>query len=72
MKRVASRGFVRNNLYVLQGGETGGANSAEAVEGAITNVLGSGKIRDLGAGRMGYTTSEVGDLIAAEVKSIGK
>jgi len=25
-------------------------------------------IKDLGAGRMGYTTSEVGDLIAGYVK----
>jgi 3-isopropylmalate dehydrogenase len=61
---IAAAGMMLDQL-----GETA---AAEAVEGAITNVLGSGKIRDLGAGRMGYTTSEVGDLIAAEVKSIGK
>ncbi len=52
--------------------QLGEVAAAEAVESAITNVLGSGKIKDLGAGRMGYTTSEVGDLIATEVKRIGK
>lgn len=46
--------------------------AAQAVEAAITTVLGSGKIKNLGAGRMGFTTSEVGDMIAAEVKTIGK
>ena len=42
----------------------GHPDAAEKVEKSISDLLGSGKIKDLGAGRMGYTTEEVGDLIA--------
>ena len=42
----------------------GHADAAQKVEKSISDLLGSGKIKDLGAGRMGYTTEEVGDLIA--------
>ncbi|GIX08203.1 MAG: 3-isopropylmalate dehydrogenase [Candidatus Poribacteria bacterium] len=49
----------------------GEAEAAQAVEQAIMNVLASGRIRDLAAGRMGYSTSEVGDMIAAELRRLG-
>ena len=42
----------------------GHAEAAQKVEKSISDLLGSGKIKDLGAGRMGYTTEKVGDLIA--------
>ena len=45
-------------------GETEGAT---LVDGAISDLLASGKIKDLAAGRMGYTTTEIGDLIAESV-----
>jgi 3-isopropylmalate dehydrogenase len=52
---------------ILAGGlmmETlGELEAGRRVEGAVTRVL-TEKIQDLGAGRMGYTTSEVGDLVA--------
>ena len=41
----------------------GHAKEAAKVEKSISDLLASGKIKDLGAGRMGYTTEEVGDLI---------
>ncbi len=44
-------------------GETG---AAEAVENAIRWVVAE-KVKSLSAGRMGYTTSEVGDLVANAV-----
>lgn len=36
---------------------------ADLIENAIKKVLSSGKIKDMAAGRMGMSTSEVGDLI---------
>ena len=42
----------------------GYADAAAKVDQSISDLLASGKIKDLGAGRMGYTTEEVGDLIA--------
>ena len=38
---------------------------AQIVEDAIVETL--GKLKDMGAGKMGYTTSEVGDLVAQSV-----
>jgi len=38
---------------------------AAIVEGAIVETL--GKLKDMGAGKMGYTTAEVGDLVAQSV-----
>jgi 3-isopropylmalate dehydrogenase len=40
--------------------------AAEAIETAVKEVTGT-KIKSLGAGKMGYTTTEVGDLVAARV-----
>ena len=39
VKRVTSIGFVRNNLYVLQGGEAAGANSTQAAESAAEALV---------------------------------
>jgi len=40
--------------------------AAEAIERAVMVVIGT-KIENLGAGRMGYSTSEVGDLVVREL-----
>ena len=42
----------------------GEKEAAKLVENAIATALASGKIKDLAAGKMGMSTSEVGDLIA--------
>jgi len=44
----------------------GEEKAATAIENAIMNVT-ANKIKDLGAGRMGYTTTEVGDMVAERV-----
>ncbi|MCF6291018.1 MAG: 3-isopropylmalate dehydrogenase [Desulfobacterales bacterium] len=44
----------------------GEAEAAEAIENAIRWVVAE-KVKSLSAGRMGYTTSEVGDLVAGAV-----
>ena len=41
----------------------GESRAASAIEASIANVTGT-KIKSLAAGRMGYSTSEVGDLVA--------
>ncbi|MCX8093104.1 MAG: 3-isopropylmalate dehydrogenase [Candidatus Goldbacteria bacterium] len=40
---------------------------AQAIDSAVANALGSGKIKSLSAGKMGMGTMEVGDLIASLV-----
>lgn len=45
----------------------GEEKGAARIENAVKKTL-KNDIRDLGAGRMGYTTSEVGDLIAKYIK----
>jgi 3-isopropylmalate dehydrogenase len=47
--------------------ELGEADAAARVEAAIVKALESGKIKSLSAGRMGLSTSEVGDLVAGLV-----
>jgi 3-isopropylmalate dehydrogenase len=42
----------------------GEKEAAELMDNAIANALSSGKIKDLAAGRMGLSTTEVGDLVA--------
>ena len=41
----------------------GEAKAAVAVEKAVMDVTGN-KLKSLAAGKMGYSTSEVGDLVA--------
>ena len=53
---IAAAGMMLDTL-----GETA---AAVAVDKAITSILNSGKIKSLAAGRMGYGTKEVGDLVA--------
>ena len=38
--------------------------AAKAIENTVINITRE-KIKDLGAGRMGYSTTEVGDLVAS-------
>jgi len=47
--------------------ELGEAQAADRVEQAIIKALTSGKIKTVSAGRMGLSTSEVGDLVASLV-----
>jgi 3-isopropylmalate dehydrogenase len=56
---IAAAGMMLTHLGEVEAGQL--------VEDAISNLLGSGKIKDLAAGKMGYTTSEVGDMIADAV-----
>ncbi len=44
----------------------GEANAAEAIENAVIKIV-RGKLKSLAAGKMGYSTTEVGDLVAASV-----
>ncbi|MFH1562169.1 MAG: 3-isopropylmalate dehydrogenase [Nitrospirota bacterium] len=46
----------------------GETKAAELVENAVIKLLSSGYIKDMAAGKMGLSTSEVGDLIAKFVK----
>jgi len=47
--------------------QLGEAEAADRVEQAIIKALTSGKIKSLSAGRMGLSTSEMGDLVASYV-----
>jgi 3-isopropylmalate dehydrogenase len=44
----------------------GEQKAAEAIENAIMDVT-ANKLKDMGAGKMGYSTTEVGDLVAERV-----
>ncbi len=44
----------------------GEAKAAQAIENAIMDVT-ANKLKDLGAGKMGFSTTEVGDLVAERV-----
>ena len=46
----------------------GEAEAAAAVEKAIIDVVGT-KLKSMSAGRMGYSTTEVGDLVAEAIAS---
>ena len=56
---IGAAGMMLDHLGELEG--------AALVEKAIEDLLAGGTLKDLAAGRMGYTTSEVGDMIAAAV-----
>lgn len=43
----------------------GETEAAKAVDNAISKALGSGRIKSLAAGKMGMTTSQVGDFVAS-------
>jgi len=55
---IASGGMMLEHL--------GEENAARAIENAIMDVT-ANKVKDLGAGKMGFSTSEVGDLVAERV-----
>ncbi|MBD3322332.1 MAG: 3-isopropylmalate dehydrogenase, partial [Chitinivibrionales bacterium] len=40
-------------------------DAAAAIDGAVSTAMASGKIKDLSAGKMGMSTTEVGDLVAS-------
>ena len=42
----------------------GESKAADCIERAVIKLCGSGKLKSLSAGQMGYSTSEVGDLVA--------
>lgn len=41
--------------------------AAQAIDKAVYNTLASGKIKDMAAGKMGMSTTEVGDMVASMV-----
>ncbi|MFA5857620.1 MAG: 3-isopropylmalate dehydrogenase [Elusimicrobiota bacterium] len=45
----------------------GESEAADAIENTVKKILLSGKIKSMDAGKMGMSTSEVGDLIASEI-----
>ncbi|MDD5688358.1 MAG: 3-isopropylmalate dehydrogenase [Elusimicrobia bacterium] len=45
----------------------GEVKTAEIIDSSIKKILASGKMKSMDAGKMGYSTSEVGDLIAKEI-----
>ncbi|OQA91466.1 MAG: 3-isopropylmalate dehydrogenase [Elusimicrobia bacterium ADurb.Bin231] len=45
----------------------GEEETSSLIDSAIRKVLSSGKIKSMSAGKMGYSTTEVGDLIAKEI-----
>ena len=45
----------------------GEKEAAKLIDKAVTEALASGKIKDLAAGKMGLSTTEVGDLIAGYI-----
>ena len=47
----------------------GEKDAAKLVDNAVTNALSSGKIKDLAAGKMGLSTTEVGDLVAGFIST---
>jgi 3-isopropylmalate dehydrogenase len=49
--------------------ELGEERAARRVEEAVKRVTGE-KLESLAAGRMGYTTEEVGDLVVAELPNV--
>ena len=42
----------------------GESDAADCIEQAVIKLCGSGKLKSLSAGQMGYSTSEVGDMVA--------
>ena len=50
--------------------ELGEKKAAEDIESAVIRALSEGRIKSLSAGKMGMSTSEVGDLVAELVKSL--
>ena len=46
----------------------GEVEAASAVEAAVKEVTGA-RIKSLSAGKMGYTTNEVGDLVAGYIET---
>lgn len=45
----------------------GEEKAAQAIDKAVTNLLASGKIKSLAAGKMGYSTTQIGDMVAAAI-----
>ena len=48
-------------------GHLGEKEAAIAVESAVSETLASGKIKDLAAGKTGFTTTEIGDMIVQNI-----
>ncbi len=51
----------------MMAAELGEPEAARRMEGAVIKALASGRIKSMSAGRMGMSTSEVGDLVAGYV-----
>ena len=56
---ISAAGMMLEHIGEMEG--------AALVDQAVSDLLASGKIKDLGAGRMGFTTTQIGDMIAESV-----
>lgn len=48
----------------------GEENAANLVDKAVAETLATGKIKDMAAGKTGFTTTEIGDMIVKRIKNI--
>jgi 3-isopropylmalate dehydrogenase len=51
-------------------GHLGAKEAAMAVDSAVSETLASGKIKDLAAGKTGFTTTEIGDMIVQVIYGV--
>ncbi len=69
--KYANKGLANPIAAILAMGmlleNIGEIEAAQKIEKGVSSVLQSGKIKDMSAGGMGFSTSEVGDLVANEV-----
>ena len=64
--KYTGKGVINPLAAICAGGmmldQLGETKAAQEIERAVMQVTGT-KLKELGAGRMGYSTSEVGDLV---------
>lgn len=69
--KYTGKGMINPVATILAGAmmmETLGENEvAKSIEGAVYKLLASGKLKSMDAGKMGFSTSQVGDMIAKEI-----
>jgi 3-isopropylmalate dehydrogenase len=69
--KYTGKGVINPLAAICAGGmlleHLGEAKAAQAVEQAVMQVTGT-KLKSLSAGQMGYSTSEVGDLVVAALR----
>jgi 3-isopropylmalate dehydrogenase len=72
--KYAGQGKINPLAAILAGGmmlkHLGEERGASLIERAVAGFLSKGIIKDMGAGKMGLKTSEVGDLVVKEIQRI--